>query len=44
MGGVRCGATVSEWLKIRNSLGIYYHQDTMSGTEVNNNVRNINKL
>ena len=24
MGGACCGATVSEWLKMRKSLGIYY--------------------
>ena len=44
MGGVRCSATASEWLKMRKSLGIYYYQDTISGAEVNNNVRNTNKL
>ena len=44
MGGVRCSATVSEWLKMRKPLGIYYYQDTISGAEVNNNVININKL
>ena len=44
MGGVRCSATVSEWLKIRKPLEIYYYQDTISGAEVNNNVININKL
>ena len=44
MGGVRCSATVSEWLEMRKPLGIYYYQDTISGAEVNNNVININKL
>ena len=44
MGGVRCSATVSEWLNMRKSLGIYYYQDTISGAEVKNNVININKL
>ena len=43
-GGVLCSATVSEWLKMRKSLGIYYYQDTISSVEVNNNVININKL
>ena len=44
MGGVWYSATVSEWLKMRKSLGIYYYQDTISGAEVNNNVINNNKL
>ena len=44
MGRVRCSATVSEWLKMRKSLGIYCYQDTISGAEVNNNVINIDKL
>ena len=42
MGGVRCSATVSEWLEMRKPLGIYYYQDTISGAEVNNNVISIN--
>ena len=35
MGGVLCSAIVSEWLKIRKSLGILYRQDTirMSGCQ-----------
>ena len=44
MGGVLCSAIVSERLKMRNSLGISYWQDTISGVKVNNNVININKL
>ena len=44
MGGVLCSAIVSEWLKMRKSLGIDYWQDTISDVEVNNNVVNINKL
>ena len=44
MGGVRCNATVSEWLKMRKSLRIYYYRDTISGAKVNNNVIVINKL
>ena len=44
IGDVLCSSIMSEWLKIRKSLGIYYWQDTISGTEVNNNVVNINKL
>ena len=44
IGGVLCSSIMREWLKIRKSLGIYYWQDTISGTEVNNNVVNINKL
>ena len=44
MGRVRCSATVSEWLKMRKSLGINYYQGTVSGVEVNNNAININKL
>ena len=44
MSLVRCSTTVSEWLKMRKSLGIYYYQDTISGVEVYNNVININKI
>ena len=44
MGGVLCSAIVSEQLKLRKSLGIYYWQNTISGVKVNNNVININKL
>ena len=38
MGGVLCSATVSQRLKMRKSLGIYYWQDSISGVKVNNNV------
>ena len=44
MGGVLCRVIVSEWLKMRKSLGIHYCQDTISGAQVNNNVININTL
>ena len=44
MGGVLCSAAVSEWLKMRKFLGIYYYQNAISGAEVNSNVINISKL
>ena len=44
MGGVEYSAIVSEQLKIRKSLGIYYWHDTISGVKVNNNVINMNKF
>ena len=44
MGGVMCSAIVSEQLKMRKPLGIYYWQHTISGVKVNNNVININKF
>ena len=44
MGGVVCSAIVSELLKMRKSLAIYYWQDVLSDVEFNNNVVNINKL
>ena len=41
MGGVLGSATVSERLKMRKSLGIYYYQDIVFDAEVNNNATNI---
>ena len=38
MGGVLCSAIVSDRLKMRKSLGIYYWQDTISDVGINNNV------
>ena len=44
MYAVMCSVIVSKWLKMRKSLAINYWQDTISGFEVNRNVRNTNKL
>ena len=44
MCAVLCGAIASEWLKMRESLGIHNWQDIISGVEVNSNVININNL
>ena len=38
MGGVVCSAIVSELLKMRKSLAIYYWQDVLSDVEFNNDV------
>ena len=43
MGGVLCGAIVSELLKMRKSLAIHYLQDVPSDVELNNNATNIDK-
>ena len=44
MCAVLCIVIVSERLKIRKSSAINYSLDTISGVEVNINVRNINNL
>ena len=44
MDGVLRSVIVSERLKMRKSLAINYWQDTISGVEVNSNVRNISNL
>ena len=44
MCAVLYSVIVSERLKMRKSPAINYWQDTVSGLEVNRNVRNINKL
>ena len=44
MDGVLRSVIVSERLKMRKSLAINYWQDTISGVEVNTNVRTINNF
>ena len=44
MCAVMCSVIVSERLKMRKPLAINYWQDTISGVEVNSNVRNINNF
>ena len=41
MSSVLGSATVSERLKIRKSLGIYYNQDIVFDAEASNNATNV---